>query len=158
MAIWLRALLYMLGVGGGWLVVLPALIIGLEYGHLLPPLRGLGWAGLGVLTFMAGVGLAWWAGYHLITYGRGTPMPLDPPRKLVTSGPYRFVRNPQAIAMVLMVTGEVLAVSSRWLWLLLPLTLFYLEGLVGPWEERQLAGQFGLEYLRYQQNVRKWRP
>jgi hypothetical protein len=27
-------------------------------------------------------------------FGRGTPAPFDPPRRLVVRGPYRFVRTP----------------------------------------------------------------
>lgn len=76
----------------------------------------------------------------------------------MTSGPYRVVRNPQAIAMVLAVTGEVAAIRSRFLWLLLPPTFFYLEVLVGPWEERQLTAQYGEAYLAYKRLVHKWLP
>jgi protein-S-isoprenylcysteine O-methyltransferase Ste14 len=59
------------------------------------------------------------------------------------------VRNPQAIAATLIVAGEVAAIRSRWLWILLPATLLYLEGLARPIEERQLAGRFGETYLAY---------
>ncbi len=156
-AIWLRAWLYMGVVGGGWLLVLPAALLFLEHGRLVVALRGqlclIGGSALGA----AGACLALAAGYHLIVHGRGTPLPLDPPTHLVTSGPYAYVRNPQAIAMALMAAGEILAVHSRLLWILFPLTLTYLA-LVGAWEERQLAARHAEQYLHYKRKVRKWLP
>ncbi len=85
-------------------------------------------------------------------------MPFAPPRRLVTAGPYRFVRNPQGIAMVLMVAGELLSLESGVLWVMLPLTITYLEALVGPLESRQLAKDFGAQYDAYSAKVRKWIP
>lgn len=158
-SIWIRALLYLAIVGGGWLVLLPAAIFLAESGRPLPILRAHPAAiFLGAASFAAGFVLACWAGFCLIQYGRGTPLPLDPPRRLVLRGPYRWVRNPQAIAMVLMVIGEILALRSRFLWLLLPATFAYLEWIVGRWEERQLTRDFGDEYTSYATRVRKWLP
>jgi protein-S-isoprenylcysteine O-methyltransferase Ste14 len=98
------------------------------------------------------------AGGYLIQKGHGTPLPLDPPQALVTTGPYRWVRNPQAIAMTLAVLGEIMALKSRRIWLLLPLTIIYLEVLVKPWEERQLLAAHGERYLAYKKAVPKWLP
>ena len=156
--VWVRALVYVLVVGGGWLVALPAGILVAERGDWRPEFRPLPVALAGVVVFTVGFGLACWAGFCLIQYGRGTPLPLDPTRRLVTCGPYRWVRNPQAVAMVLMVVGEVAAIRSLALWVLLPLTVAYLEWLVGPWEERQMARNFGAEYESYTRRVRKWLP
>jgi protein-S-isoprenylcysteine O-methyltransferase Ste14 len=148
----------MLVVGGGWLIILPLVILFLEHGHLAIQLQRVPLVASGLVIGSLGVGLALVAGYHLIVHGRGTPLPLDPPQQLVTTGPYSYVRNPQAIAMLLMVLGEILVVQSWLLWCLLPLTLLYLEGLVGPWEERQLLRQHGEQYVQYQRQVSKWLP
>jgi len=156
--LWIRAVLYMIIIGGGWLIILPFGIVFLERGHFALLLRRTLLVGSGLTIGGMGLGLALTAGYHLIVHGRGTPLPLDPPQRLVTTGPYAYVRNPQAIAMLLMVLGEILVVQSWLLWCLLPLTLLYLEGLVGPWEERQLMGKHGERYLHYQRQVRKWLP
>ena len=158
MILWLRALLYMLIVGGGWLVVLPTFILYLEYGDWMPSVRSLLWIVIGSPFLVLGFLLAVWAGFMLIQRGRGTPLPLDPPQRLVITGPYRYVRNPQAIAMVLMVIGEILLIQSAWLWVLLPLTVLYLEGLVGPIETRQMMADFGDDYRDYAERVRKWIP
>lgn len=131
-AVWIRALSYLLAVGGAWLIVLPAGVLIAEQGSSWPHYQPLPVALVGGALFGAGFGLACWAGFCLIQYGRGTPLPLDPPRRLVVCGPYRRLRNPQAVAMVLMVAGQVVAVRSVALWVLLPLTLAYLEFVVGP--------------------------
>lgn len=156
--IWMRALFYLMIVGGGWLVVLPAGLLHLERGTIYPDWNGQWYVLAGGVCFAVGLSLAMLSGFYLIQFGHGTPMPLDPPRRLVTCGPYRWVRNPQGIAMVLMVIGEVLAVRSALLWLLLPATVVYLELLVGPYEERQLTRDFGTVYTEYADRVRKWFP
>jgi protein-S-isoprenylcysteine O-methyltransferase Ste14 len=157
-AIWARAIVYLGIIAGGWLGVLPAIALTLEYKRPRVRLRSATWVAFGTLCGVMAAPLGLVAGFHLITRGRGTPLPLDPPRALVTSGPYRVVRNPQAIAMLLAVAGEVAAIRSRFLWLMLPLTVIYLELLVGPWEDRQLTATFGEAYLAYKRRVHKWLP
>jgi protein-S-isoprenylcysteine O-methyltransferase Ste14 len=157
-AIWIRALVYLSIIGGGWLVVLPLALLTVEQGHIAVPLRPLPYLLAGAVVFATAVLLALVGGYYLITRGRGTPLPLDPTRELVMTGPYHYVRNPQSIAMTLAVVGEVVAVESRWLWLLLPLKLLYLEVLVGPWEDRQLVEKHGARYLAYKRSVPRWLP
>lgn len=157
-ALWTRALIYMALVAGGWLVVLPAGLIWLEERRLAVHLRGMPWALLAAMCFLAAAALGLTAGYYLITQGNGTPFPLDPTRDLVTSGPYRWVRNPQGIAMTLAAISEALLVDSHWLWVMVPLTVLYLEVIVGRWEERQLLAQHGDRYRAYRRATRKWAP
>jgi protein-S-isoprenylcysteine O-methyltransferase Ste14 len=157
LALWTRAVLYLLVVAGGWLFALPAIILRTEVeGNL--EWRTAKLVVTGTVLFAAGCIVAAWAGFCLVQYGRGTPLPLDPPRRLVVTGPYGVVRNPQAIGMLLMVVGEVVAVSSRALWLLVPATIIYLEWIVGPWERRQMQRDFGTEYLAYRATTPRWWP
>src|SRR5215467_10672662 len=49
--------------------------------------------------------------------GLGTPAPIAPPRKLVVTGLFRFVRNPIYIAVIAVILGQsFLFGDSRLLW------------------------------------------
>src|SRR6185503_1670029 len=45
--------------------------------------------------------------------GRGTLSPVDPPRRLVVRGLYRYVRNPMYLSVTVIVLGEALVTRSR---------------------------------------------
>jgi protein-S-isoprenylcysteine O-methyltransferase Ste14 len=70
--------------------------------------------GIGMVLFLAGLGLAVWARVHL---GRnwGTPMSERVDAELVTTGPYRYIRNPIYSGIILAAIGTAVAVS--WFWL-----------------------------------------
>jgi protein-S-isoprenylcysteine O-methyltransferase Ste14 len=70
--------------------------------------------GVGMGLFLAGLGLAVWARVYL---GRnwGTPMSEKVDAELVTSGPYRHIRNPIYSGLILAAIGTAVAVSWYWL-------------------------------------------
>src|SRR5437660_12599129 len=86
-------------IGSALLIVLPVCLLYWPSGYLALDLGGWPIGAIGVVLFALGAAIALWAGYNLIQHGEGTPFPLDAPRRLVTTGPYQFVRNPQAIAI-----------------------------------------------------------
>jgi protein-S-isoprenylcysteine O-methyltransferase Ste14 len=147
----------MLLFGTTWFVLLPMLL--LRFSDQFPPTpRSLPWISLGCALFVLGAALSWFAAYHLVVFGRGTPFPLDPTRELVTSGPYSYVRNPQAIATGIIVLGEIAAMRSTALVWLLPATIAFLELLAAPYENRSLIRRFGDAYVDYRSRVPKWIP
>lgn len=156
--LWSRSFAYMLIVGGVHYIALPALILVWEHRQFRVAYRGLLAVIAGGSSVLIGAILALVSGHFLVTRGHGTPFPLDPTRRLVTVGPYRYVRNPQAIAATLIVVGEVLALRSRRLWIIVPMTVFYLEGLAKPLEDRHMRKRFGDEYAHYKRSVPRWIP
>jgi len=60
--------------------------------------------------------------------------------------------------MILMVLGEIIAINSNWLWLMLPFTIIYLEWIVGPFEKKQMTSQYGNDYAVYAAKVPRWIP
>ena len=48
----------------------------------------------GGLLVVAGVGVTLYCSQLFERLGRGTPIPVDPPKELVVAGPYRWSRNP----------------------------------------------------------------
>ena len=118
-----------------------------------PPLSWLGWA-LIATSSLLGLGSA----YVMVTRGAGTPLPLDQTNRLVVSGPYRFVRNPMAVAGIGQGIGLSLLFAS---W---PLLAYALLGAVAwqvvvkPLEEKNMLERFGPAYARYRTEVRCWLP
>ncbi len=113
-------------------------------------------AGMAIGT--AGAAIALWCVLTFALAGRGTPAPFDPPRRLVTQGPYRFVRNPMYIGAGLVLVGAALFYGS---WLLLSYTglLFLITHALVVWyEEPTLRRTFGEEYELYCRRVRRWWP
>jgi len=75
---------------------------------------------------------------------------------LVTSGPYRFTRNPMYLGMALLYTGLSLALGVIWGLAVLPVILVVVDRVVIPPEERHLEAKFGEEYRAYRSRVRRW--
>jgi protein-S-isoprenylcysteine O-methyltransferase Ste14 len=98
------------------------------------------------------------SGFAMATHGQGTPLPWDAPRRLVVRGPYRYVRNPMAIAGLTQ-GACVAALLGSWLSLGLVAAGFVVWNFgVRPLEERDLDAQFGDDYRRYCLAVRCWIP
>jgi protein-S-isoprenylcysteine O-methyltransferase Ste14 len=114
-------------------------------------LVGLAVFGIGLALFVASVA-------HFITRGRGTLAPWDPPKQLVVSGPYRYVRNPMIAGVIFVLFGEALVLRSRphaeWAALFLAINLCYIPLL----EEPMLAERFGEPYREYRRHVRRFLP
>ena len=90
--------------------------------------------------------------------GHGTPLPLSTARHLVIAGPYRFVRNPMAVAGIAqgVAVGLFLADGVIVAYALCGAVLWHT--IARPPEERDLADRFGAAYARYRDAVPLWRP
>lgn len=86
-----------------------------------------------------------------------TPVrPFESPRALVTTGPYRWSRNPMYLSFLLGLAGVALVFGTAAPWLVLPLLAWVLaRGFVRA-EEGILAAHFGHAYARYRATVRRW--
>jgi protein-S-isoprenylcysteine O-methyltransferase Ste14 len=86
-----------------------------------------------------------------------TTVRLDrPASSLVTSGPYRFTRNPMYVSLSLLYAGVATLYQSVWAWLFLPIVAAYIDRRVICSEEGFLARRFGPDYARYCARVRRW--
>ena len=90
--------------------------------------------------------------------GRGTPAPYDPPRELVATGLYRWVRNPMYVGIFTILAGEALVFGSRSLALYVVLLALGFHVRVAYFEERALERVFGDSYARYRATVPRWIP
>lgn len=111
-----------------------------------------------IALVVAGVGLYAWCLRVFAVVGRGTPATWDAPRRVVTAGPYGWVRNPIYLAALLIVVGEaVLFLSPTLLVYAIALGLGF-QLLVLGYEEPTLGRRFGAEYDAYRQHVPRWIP
>jgi protein-S-isoprenylcysteine O-methyltransferase Ste14 len=92
--------------------------------------------------------------------GMGTPAPFDPPRRLVITGPYRWVRNPMYLGLGVALIGEAIVFPNiTWLMLTLVAVMWLVISLfVMAYEEPTLRRLFGADYEVYCRNVRRWIP
>lgn len=118
---------------------------------------GLQWV-LAVLLALPALALAARTMILFVREGKGTPAPWDPPQKFVVSGPYRHVRNPMLLSVILMILAEAVALGSVVLlgW---AVAFFFLNTVYFALkEEPELEQRFGEDYRRYKQNVPRWIP
>ena len=93
-----------------------------------------------------------------VRVGRGTPAPFDPPQHLVTSGPFRIVRNPIYVGALLSLAGAAWYYRSTALLLYAGALAIGFHLLVLIYEEPRLRRVFGGEYEAYCARVRRWLP
>ena len=82
--------------------------------------------------------------------------PTKPVTALVTSGIYRYTRNPMYLGMALIYAGVGLLADSTIVLAGLPIALIITHYGVITREERYLEGKFGDEYRAYKNIVRRW--
>lgn len=82
--------------------------------------------------------------------------PWKPSSALVTTGPYRFTRNPMYLGMAVLYLGIALTFGLLWSVALLPVVLVVVDRYVIAREERYLTRRFGESYLQYREQVRRW--
>ncbi len=146
---------------GNALVIIPAIILFLtintpfsfEIAGIYNPLL---W--LAVIIGIKGVVLSSWSTKLFFKFGKGTPAPWEPTRRLILYGPYRHVRNPMITGAILIQLAESLFFQS--IPLLVYTALFIIANLIyiPMLEEKGLEKRFGKEYLEYKKNVPRWIP
>ncbi len=145
-----RALLAFLALPGVVALLIPALIGKRELG------AGGDFNVGGIAPLLAGFTLLVWCVYDFYVAGKGTLAPWSPPRHLVTTGLYRYSRNPMYIAVTLMLGGWAVCFWSPALatYAVFVLLGFHLRVLFG--EEPWLARTHGRQWDEYQARVPRW--
>jgi len=155
-----RAVMHVLSSGMLILFVVPESIFALLH-------RG-GWGGLqrlprGVFSLeLQALGLLGVMGVSAVqefaVRGRGTPIPLDPPKRLVTTGVYAYVANPMQISCTLVMTALGIILRDSWIMAVGGLSLIYGLGFARWDEAEDMQTRFGRRWEQYRQQVRPWWP
>ncbi len=146
-------------------VIVIATIVGL-FGALLPMLLmhlhwQLGIAELyfaplrpvGLLVMAASVGCFIGTGLTLATFGRGTPLWFQAPRRLVVVGPYAHTRNPMVLAAIGHGIGLTLYSGSLLMAGYVALGTLWWAIVARPRETANLTRRFGREYESWVRHV-----
>lgn len=139
------------------LIYLAGIVIGLLLRSPVPtPIlpRGLGY-GLGAILILAAVWISVW-GVREMRHAGTAVNPRIPTTALVTTGPFRFSRNPLYVSLTLCYLGIAISAQSLWALVLLVVVIAVMQYGVIHREERYLEDRFEAEYRRYQERVRRW--
>ncbi len=115
----------------------------------------LGMLGGGVLI-AAGTGVILYSTGVFKTFGRGTPSPLAPPRRLVARGLYRRSRNPMYVAYVTVALGEALFFGHTVLLIYAAAMFLAFHLMIVLHEEPELRQRFGEDYETYRKTAPRW--
>jgi len=126
-------------------VFLP-MVVSWVYTVFLPLQLGTTWLISGLIIYLFGIVSTIVAILNFAT---------SPKDKVITTGLYRFTRNPTYIGIILMHIGLGIACSS-WLFLLLTVIMMIMFNAVLPSEERYCLYRFGDEYRKYKNRTPRW--
>lgn len=152
MALLLKNLLFTVLVPGTVAVYFPLLI---ARGHSV----GSGFAvTISLVVLTLGAAIYAWCVWDFATFGRGTPAPIDAPKKLVVRGLYRYTRNPMYVGVLTVILGWATLFQAAYvlLYALMVGTCFHL--FIVFYEEHHLAREFGSQYEAYRSRVGRWLP
>jgi protein-S-isoprenylcysteine O-methyltransferase Ste14 len=135
--------------------VIPYLILGNKtVGLFAKPLQTHQY--LGMLLFIMGFIVLIACITRFIVEGRGTLSPIDPTKRLVVKGLYKYSRNPMYAGVMMMLISEAVFFQSGNLWIYLVLIFLIFHLFIALVEEPRLLSDFGEEYYQYCQKVRRW--
>ena len=131
--------------------------VALHYLWIELPVFPQGWIGhaAGWPIFALGLLLLLWSARTFSSSGEAIQIE-KPTNSLVSTGPYRFSRNPIYLALTLAYIGVSLVFNSYWPLPFLPLVLVIMHFGVIQREEAYLEKLFEQDYRHYGAKVRRW--
>ena len=141
------------------LVMLPAVILEHSGRSIFEALQWPAWQqSLVFNTLLIPLGLGLAGSQEFADRGRGTPIPFDPPKTLVVTGPYAYVANPMQICVVASFLTLGLAFQSWLLAAAAGVAVIYALGIVRWHHAIDIVPRFGEAWRTYRAHVLNWRP
>jgi protein-S-isoprenylcysteine O-methyltransferase Ste14 len=102
---------------------------------------------------LAGIILAMWSIFFFLRE-RGTPVPVNPPMKLIIKGPYVYSRNPMTAGLFLQMFGVgIFFGSALSIFIFTPLYILIHVIELKKIEEPELERRLGEDYIKYKRDV-----
>lgn len=111
---------------------------------------------IGAVIAAVGIVVLLWCVGQFYFAGKGTLAPWSPPKMLVTTGPYRWSRNPMYIGVLLILWGWAAGFQSRALVLYAIALMIGFHVRVVLAEEPWAARSFGADWEQYKATVPRW--
>ncbi len=154
-----RVVLQVCAFSGLILFVLPAIVISQSASSWRFPLALPMWQlSLYIQILMVPAVLGLTAVQEFAIRGYGTPVPFDPPNRLVKTGIYAFVANPMQLSAVLLLLGIGMMLRNVWVAAAGVMAHLYSAGLAGWDEDEDLRVRFGAAWIMYRRSVPRWFP
>ena len=113
------------------------------------------WLQGSVILVLAGFSLMMWS-WGLFRKRNIAICPTAKTMSLITTGPYRFSRNPMYLGMILILAGLALCVGAPPFYLSAMVYFMIINFVFCPFEENKLLNSLGDEYVQYMSRVRRW--
>lgn len=113
---------------------------------------------IGVILVLIGLFVHLACIYLFKSVGKGTPVPIEPPKKFVYAGLYKFVRNPMYIAIFSDILGGFFIFGHLLILIYAFLFLIIIHIYVVVIEEPKLKERFGNDYEEYKKSIPRWVP
>jgi protein-S-isoprenylcysteine O-methyltransferase Ste14 len=152
--VWLKTLIFTIIVPGAIAALIPYLLLS---GNPSFPNIGL-FQSLGLFPMAIGAAIYLRCAWDFAATGKGTPAPIDPPKRLVAQGLYRFVRNPMYFGVLLALLGEAWLFKSGALLVYTVIAFTWQHLFVVFYEEPALKRKFGESYSDYLARTPRWIP
>ena len=153
----LGTIAHYIGVAAEYCLVI-CLAAWLSHALPVPRLLGFPYRVVGLALTAVGSILIAWCCWLQFTVGQGTTGFSEPTKRLVTSGPYRLVRNPMMEGQFLFFAGLGLFLDLGAMFLLLPIIILATHAVTVFIEEPKLESRFGQEWVDYPSRVPRWLP
>ena len=134
--------------------VIPYYVLGGDLSSLQRPSPVQLYAGLAIL--LIGLAIMLRCILQFALEGQGTISPVDPTKRLVARGLYKYSRNPMYVGVMLILIGEAIMAQFLPLWIYLVVVFICFNLFILLHEEPRLRRDFGEEYLDYCRSVRRW--
>jgi protein-S-isoprenylcysteine O-methyltransferase Ste14 len=114
-------------------------------------------ARIGAAVAVAGLGIAMMVGAMGLFKRTGQdPKPWKSTPEIISTGVYRFTRNPMYVGMALLQIGIGIGLANGWILVLVPPVLVIIYATAIRREEAYLERKFGDTYIAYKATARRW--
>ena len=108
------------------------------------------------VLIVAGFGIAMWAGATFTRAGTELQPTSEVNSKLVTAGPFRYMRNPMYTGLLLVSLGVALFFGTVPFFVVPVILFLLLNATFIPYEEAKMERQFGAQFRDYKSRTRRW--